>query len=95
MKKTKSYIALFIISSDKQDIIEDIKKKIISIINENSGEILKEDMIGKRELAYHIKKKKFGIYYEINFNALPESINIMKKEFEIDTNILRTLIDKN
>ncbi len=94
MGKTQSYSGLFIIVPEKQDTIDEITGKIGSIVNENSGNIVKENMMGKKPLAYPIKKRTEGVYYEIQFTAPTESVSGMMKEFRINTDILRTLIDK-
>ncbi len=95
MEKTRSYSGLFIIVPEKEDTINELKKGISSVISDNSGNIVKENMIGKKALAHPIKKKTTGIYYEITFTALPESIGKMMRQFRINTDILRTLVDKN
>ena len=95
MDITSLYSGLFIITPEKLDTIDDVKKAISEIIRENSGKIEKETVIGKKELAYPIKKKTKGVYYEVVFRALPASISEMTRLFKINTDILRTLIDKN
>lgn len=94
MEKTRSYSGLFIISPEKEDTIKDVAKSINSVISDNSGKITKENIIGKKALAYPIKKKGEGIHFEIAFTALPESISNIMRQFRINTDILRTLIDK-
>ena len=94
-KTTRSYLGLFIIVPEKQDSMDEMKKVISSVIADNSGSVVKENMVGKKTLAYPIKKKTEGIYYEVTFDAAPETISGMMTEFRINTDILRTLIDKN
>lgn len=94
MKKANSYSGLFIISPDKEDAIDEVKKDITSIIGDNTGSIVKENMMGKKTLSYPIKKKAAGIYYEVNFTAPPEAVSKMMRLFRINTSILRTLIDR-
>ncbi|MBU0683533.1 MAG: 30S ribosomal protein S6 [Candidatus Omnitrophota bacterium] len=95
MEKARSYTGLFIIVPEKQDEIGEVKNGISLVIGENTGKIVKENMIGKRKLAYPIKKKNDGVYYEVTFTALPKSVTKMRKLFQINTDILRTLIDKS
>lgn len=95
MENAKSYTGLFIIIPEKQDSIEDVTGSINTIITENSGQVEKENMMGKKALAYPIKKKAEGVYYEITFSALPGSVEKMMKRFRINTDILRTLVDIN
>jgi len=94
MEKTRSYSGLFIITPEKQEAMDEIKNAIGSVISDNSGTITKENMMGKRVLAYPIKKKTEGVYYEVSFTAMPEGVSKMMRLFRINTDILRTLIDK-
>ncbi len=93
MKKTKSYSGLFILDPEKEGSIDELKNSISAVISDNSGNVSAENMMGKKRLAYPIKKKTEGIYYEVVFTALPDSIARMMKQFLINTDILRTLIN--
>ena len=94
VKNTISYSALFIIIPEKDDSIEDVKNSIHSVISENSGNITKMNMLGKKTLAYPIKKKKDGIYYEVIFDAPTEAIANMTRLFQINTDLLRAMITR-
>ncbi len=94
MEKTRSYLGLFIIAPEKEDGIDEVKKRINSVISDNSGSVVKENMVGKKSLVYPVKKRSEGIYYEVAFTALPEAVSKMMRQFRINTDILRTLIDK-
>ncbi|MBL7072194.1 MAG: 30S ribosomal protein S6 [Candidatus Omnitrophica bacterium] len=93
MEKVRSYTGLFIITPEKPEAIDDVKRSITAVINDNSGKILKDNMIGRKNLAYPIKKNNSGIYYEVTFSAVPESISKIQRMFNINTDILRSLID--
>jgi len=93
MEKARSYTGLFIIVPEKQESIDEVKNSITAAINDNSGKVLKENMMGKRNFAYPIKKKNSGIYYEVSFSAEPEGVAKMQRMFNINTDILRSLID--
>lgn len=95
MNETKTYVGLFIISPDKAESIGDVTGSIGTIISENSGNIEKENMIGKKELSYPIQKKKEALYYELTFTASPDSVEKMMKQFRINTDILRILIENS
>ncbi len=95
MEKMKNYSGLFIIVPEKQDTVDEVKGGINAVISDNSGNIVKENVMGKRALAYPIKKKNEGIYYEVTFTALPGSVAKMTRQFNINTDILRALIDKS
>lgn len=94
MEGTNSYSGLFIIDPDKEKSASEVHSAIRSIIEENAGNIVEEKKIGKKRFAYPIKKKTEGVYYEILFTAPPSAIAKVKRMCEINTGIMRTLIDK-
>ena len=94
MENTRSYSGLFIITPELLETMEDVQGKIKAIISDNAGEVVSENMMGKKVLAYPFDKKTEGIYYEIVFNAPPESIEKITKQCGISTDIMRTVIDK-
>lgn len=95
MENTKKYSGLFIIIPEKMDVFDEVKESIASVIGEYSGNILAETLMGKRSLAYPIKKRKEAVYYEVVFATEPETVPKMMRQFRINTDILRTLIDKS
>jgi len=94
MEKARSYSGLFIITPEKQEEISSVTESIKNVISENSGNVVNENMMGKRALAYPIKKQAEGVYYDIKFTAVPGAIAKMLRLFRINTDILRTLVDK-
>jgi len=93
MEKARSYTGLFIITPEKMEAMDEVKRNISAVISDNSGKILKDTMMGKKNLAYPIKKNNSGIYYEVIFSATPKNIEKMRRMFNINTDVLRSLID--
>jgi small subunit ribosomal protein S6 len=77
-------------SEDIEKTIEQIKRSITN----NGGEILEIDRWGKKRLAYIIKKRQYGFYIEIIFNANGSVIKVIEREYGLDENILRFLTIK-
>ena len=88
MEKSRSYSGLFIITPDKEGEIDEITGGIGSVITENSGSIVKENMIGKKTLSYPIQKKAEAIYYEVTFTALPESVTSLNESTTLPALVL-------
>lgn len=95
MERKRSYSGLFIINPDKKDDFDAVGKGIKTIISDNAGTIESEKFMGKKPLAYPINKKKEALYYEVNFSADPSSLEKITRLCRINTDILRTLIDKS
>jgi len=94
MEKVRSYSGLFIIDPGKEDSLDSVKGEIKSILGENKGSVVEEKSMGKKALAFPIKKKQEGIYYEIVFTAMPSVIEKLSRLYRINANILRSVIDK-
>jgi small subunit ribosomal protein S6 len=94
MEQLKSYSGLFIIDPEKEEAFEEVKGSINGVITEYSGKIEKEEVLGKRKLAYPIKKNEEGVYYRVYFTARPEGVPKMSRQFRITSTVLRYLIDK-
>ena len=71
---------------------EEANKAIISkytdIIN-NEGKVESVEEVGKKKLAYEIKKNQEGYYVIFNFEAKPELISELERNYRIDDEILK------
>lgn len=66
-----------------------ILKRIKSEIEQKGGQIVKVHEMGKKRLAYEIKKQKEGFYYLIYFEASPEIIKELWKDYHLIEELLR------
>lgn len=71
--------------------IENTVEKIQRNIKNNGGEILEVDKWGKKRLAYEIKKRQYGYYVDIIFQASGNLVKVIEREYGLDENILRYL----
>ncbi len=93
MEKTRTYAGLFIIDPEQEETIETAENSIKTIVSENTGTITEEKKIGKKKLTYPIKKKEEGIYYELAFTAEPLAIEKITQLCNINTAVLRSIIN--
>ena len=87
------YEGLFIINADltaeEQDkVIKDIEKHISSA----KGKVIDVDRMGKKRLAYKIKKRSEGVYVNIKFEAPSEGIAVLNKKLKLKEDIFRVFI---
>jgi small subunit ribosomal protein S6 len=91
-KQLRTYQTVVIIDSLlKSDEIDAIIEKIVRNINNNGGKITNIDRWEKKRLTYEIKKRQYGYYVEIVFEAPSNLIKIMERDYRLDENILRYL----
>jgi len=53
--------------------------------------VINVDRWEKRRLAYEIKKRQYGYYVEIIFEAPSNLVKILERDYRLDENILRYL----
>ena len=82
----------------KQDLSETQSKKLLekyqSIINKNSGKIIKTEEWGLRNLSYEIKKNKKGFYFHLKLEGIGKTIEELEKAENIDDMLIRFLTIK-
>jgi len=62
-------------------------KKLIPL-----GKILKENFLGRRKLAYPIKKNDFGYYATLVFETEPEILSKMAVKLRLEEDVIRYLL---
>ena len=73
---------------------KDLLNKYESIINKNSGKILKTEEWGLRNLSFNIKNNKKGFYFHIKFDGQGETVEQLEKAENIDNALIRFLTVK-
>ena len=68
-----------------------LEEKFTGLINEN-GKVEKVVDMGKRKLAYEIKKFKEAFYIEFDFEAKPEFIAELERIYRITDEILKFIV---
>ncbi|WP_106769596.1 30S ribosomal protein S6 [Paenibacillus faecalis] len=91
----RKYEVMYIIRPDlEQEAVQAAVDKFQGIIS-NGGEITKHEVMGKRRLAYEIKKYRDGVYVLVNFNATPEVVAELERIMKISDEVIRYLITKD
>lgn len=68
--------------------------KIEALIKKQGGTVKSINPLGKKKLAYEIKKEKEGVYQLFYFQAEPESVKEMNRLLKLDEEIIRFLLVK-
>lgn len=88
----RKYEVMYIIRPDiEQEAVQAAVDKFQGIIS-NGGEITKHDVMGKRRLAYEIKKFRDGVYVLVNFTAEPAVVTELERLMKISDEVIRYLI---
>ncbi len=89
------YEGMFIISDTVANSDWDSTVTHVEGLLKNRGaEIVRSEKWEERKFAYKLKGHKRGTYLLVYFNAAPDSISLIKRDFELSDQVLRTLIVK-
>ena len=86
------YETIFIINPNVEDAgVKELIQKFSDIIN-NDGKVESVEELGKKKLAYEIKKNSEGNYILINFEAAPGLIKELERVYRITDDILKFIV---
>lgn len=74
--------------SDFEKELAEIRK----LLKENAKAVTYEDIWGRRDLMYRVKKQKNGYYAIFDFNATPESLAEFCASVKLNPHVLRHLL---
>ena len=86
------YETVFIINPNVEEAgIKELIQKFSDLIN-NAGKVENVEEMGRRKLAYEIKKNKEGYYVVINFEAQPELIKELERIYRITDEVIKFIV---
>lgn len=89
MNKYENVIIVVPTLDEKQQ--KQIIDKYIDLINQ-SGKVESVENLGRRRLAYEIRKNKEGIYITFNFESEHEFIAELERQYRIDDNVIKFIV---
>lgn len=88
------YESVIIINPNLEaEAIKTLIEKISNLIN-NNGKVESVEEIGKKRLAYEIKKNKEGYYVVFKFEAKPELIAELERIYRITDEVIKFIVVK-
>ncbi len=79
--------------SVEEEKIKELSQKFTDIIN-NDGKVEKIEDLGKKKLAYEVKKNKEGYYVVINFEANSDLIAELERNYRIMDEVIKFITIK-
>jgi small subunit ribosomal protein S6 len=67
-------------------------ERLEGIITEAGGEVAEKDAWGRRQLAYPIRKKNYGVYHFWKVNVGGEALEKLNFEMRTNDSVMRSLI---
>ncbi len=90
----QNYEIIVLIHPNQSERLQDIMKKYKSIIENENGKINKLEDLGKKQLAYQIKKLHKAHYVLMNIDCKKETLYNLSSSFKFNDAIIRSLILK-
>lgn len=91
---TKYEIMFIVKATLDETALNNITKEVQSLINDGNSKVIEFKDMGRKKLAYQIKKEISGFYYLMNVEASNDVIQEFDRKLRINENILRHLILK-
>ena len=89
----RDYEVLYIVRPDlEEDKVQDIVKRVNSLISRTGGSSEQTSLWGKRKLAYEVKHQKEGSYVLQDFQIDPGRVPELESALKITEEVLRHLI---
>ena len=87
-----NYESIVIINpSVTEEALKALESKFTGLINEN-GKVESVENMGKKKLAYEIKKNSEATYMLFNFEAKPELIAELERNYRITDDVLKFIV---
>ena len=89
----RDYEVLYIVRADlEDDKVQDIIKRVNTIIEKAGGTAERTNVWGKRKLAYEVKHQKEGSYVLQDFQIGPDGVPELEAALKITEEVLRHLV---
>jgi small subunit ribosomal protein S6 len=89
----RDYEVLYIVRADlEDDKVQDIVKRVNTLIEKAGGSVERTNVWGKRKLAYEVKHQKEGSYILQDFQIGPDGIPQLEAQLKITEEVLRHLV---
>jgi small subunit ribosomal protein S6 len=89
----KRYELVIILSEQvTEKELPEVSKKIKEIIQAEKGKIESEEDLGRKKMAFQIKKNQFGTYLVFRFNNEPNELKTINSKIKLEPEVLRFMI---
>jgi small subunit ribosomal protein S6 len=84
---------MFIVQPNATDEeVQSVVQAIEAMITQDGGAIVTREIMGKRRLAYEVKKFTEGVFVLLRYECLPSLIKKLESHFKLNDEIIRYLI---
>ncbi len=89
----RQYELTYLISDEvKESDLNKVTGKVGGYISELGGKVTKEEIWGRRKLAYPIQKQEFATYVTLLLNLTGDKVQPLERSLKLDTTVIRHLL---
>ena len=77
----------------EENALNELTEKFSALIN-NDGKVEQVNNLGKKKLAYEVKKNKEGYYVVFDFEANPSLIAELERNYRITDEVIKFIVVK-
>jgi ribosomal protein S6 len=89
----KKYDGLYIFAGQaKDDVLEGQISKALAEVTRLGGNILSQEILGKRTFERPMQKRESGVYVEVRFELDPSSVHELVKRYRLVEEVFRVRI---
>lgn len=88
------YELTVLVHPDRESELEKALDSVRSLVTTNGGKVIKEDNMGKKKLAYRIKKQDFAVYVLMDVELPAEAPLKISSALNISEDVIRYLLVK-
>ena len=89
---TKYEIMFIVRPTLDEETIKKTSEDLQKLINKKPSKVIEFKEMGRKKLAYPIKKNEEGLYMLINFEAKPELVSELERVYRITDEILKFIV---
>jgi small subunit ribosomal protein S6 len=86
----RKYEIMFIVDPNlPEDDIDKLNSQVASLVSDGGGNVLETEMMGRRRLAYEVKRQNEGFYVLLTVEANGKIITEIERRFRVVDSVLR------
>ena len=89
----KKYDGLYIFAGQaKDDVLDGQITKALAEITRLGGNVLSQEVLGKRTFAHPMRKRESGVYVEVRFELDPDKVAELVKRYRLVEEVFRVRV---
>lgn len=75
-----------------EEKLNGIREKVQGFVSQNNGELIEQESLGKRRLAYLVNDYREGIYTVVTFHGHTDTVNELDRQLKLNDDVIRHMV---